>query len=556
MGVCLPKEESKKMIAALKEGRINPGRLAEMTSKERRSFFEDIVGKAEAQGVNALFESKLLLQNQKRGLTNWAKQITGIKPEVRRDIIARIEKMDKVLDPKDADLFLEDLAAKRLGTDVTVEEAKTIADYSKEVTKARNEIDPSSPLGSESRMAYGRAAVKLANYVNDLKLQNADTLLQQAKDSPGRAALKAVSDLGGLTKSLKASLDNSVIGRQGLKALFTQPKIWRKNALQTFKDMIDQFGGKAVRDEVMAEVLSRPNALNGLYAKEKLAVGNIEEAFPTSLPEKIPGLGRAFSASQAAFEGFQFRTRADVFDKYVEIAEKTGADIEGIGKVANALTGRGHLSGLEPSANFMNNVFFSPRFLKSNIDLLTVHAFDKGISPFARKQAATNMIKVVGGVGLILTIANAVDPGSVEIDPRSSDFGKIKVGDTRFDVAGGMASLVTLASRLGTMSSKSSTTGKVYPLNAGGYGSRNGLDVASDFLLGKLAPLPAVVRDYFKGEDFQGNKPTLKSTAINLVAPLPITNAYEASKNPNAAPALMRIILDGLGIGASTYSPK
>ncbi len=556
MGICLPKFEAEKMIKALKEGKIDPGKLSQMTSKERRAFFTDIVGKEEATTVNSLFESKLLLKNQQAGMITWAKQLTGIKPEVRRDLITRIEKMDKVLDPKDADLFLEDLASKRLGTDVTVDEAKEIADMSKEVTKAKSGIELSSPNGSESRMTYGRAVVKLANYVNDLKLKNTETYLEQARQSPGRATLKALSDLGGLSKSLKASLDNSVIGRQGLKTLFSEPKIWRKNAVQSFVDMYDQFGGKAVRDEVMADVLSRPNALNGLYTKEKLAVGNIEEAFPTSLPERIPGVGKAFSASQAAFEGFQYRTRADVFDKYVELAEKTGANVEGIGKVANALTGRGHLSGLEPAANFTNNVFFSPRFLKSNIDLLTVHAFDKGISPFARKQAATNLLKVIGGLGTVLTIANAVMPGSVEKDPRSSDFGKIKVGDTRFDVSGGMSSLVTLVSRLATMSSKSSVSGKVSSLNSDKYGATTGMDVFTNFIEGKLAPLPGIVRDYFKGRDFNGNKPTLTSATKNLLVPLPITNYQELKNDPKSAPLLISLIADALGIGTNTYSSK
>ncbi len=556
MSFCLLKPEVEKFVEALKTGEINPVKLAEMTSKERRDYLSDIVGKENAKEVNALFESKLLLKNQQQGMINWAKKTAGLKPEVRRDLISRIEKMDKVLDPKERDLFLEDLASTKLGTDVTFEEAKYITEVSNKVVEAKAKIKEGSPDGSEERLAYGRELVKLNDFVNDLKAKNTDTLLQQIKESPGTAVVEGISNLGGLAKSLKASLDNSVIGRQGLKTLFSNPSIWRKNSLQTFKDMVQQFGGKEVVKEVMADVLSRKNALNGLYRKEKLAIGNIEEAFPTSLPEKIPLLGRAFKASQAAFEGFQYRTRADVFDKYVEIAEKTGADIEGIGKVANALTGRGDMGKLEPMADKLNTLLFSPRFLKSNIDLLTAHAFDKGMGSFARKKAAENLIKTVGGIGTVLTIANAVMPGSVETDPRSSDFGKIKVGDTRFDVAGGMASLVTLASRLGTMSSKSSTTGKVTPLNSDKYGARTGIDVAKDFILGKFAPLPGAVRDILKGQDFQGNKPTLKSTAVNLLAPLPFQNAVEASKNPNSAPLMLRIILDGLGIGASTYSAK
>lgn len=550
---CLIKPEVEKFIQALKDGTIEPGKLASMSSQERRTFLSNVVGEANAKQVNALFESKLLLKNQQDGMITWAKQVAGLKPEVRRDLIAKIEKMDKVLDPKEHDLFLEDLAGKRLGVEVTFEEAKNISDMSKALSEAKMNIDPNSPLASPERMAYGRALVKLNKYITSLKDIKSDTFLQTFKEAPGKESLKKVSDLGGLAKSMKASLDNSVIGRQGLKTLFSNPSIWRKNAIKTYEDMYNTFGGKATTDEVMAEVLSRPNAINGLYKKEKLAIGNLEEAFPTSLPERIPAFGRAFKASQAAFEGFQYRTRADVFDKYVEVAQKTGADIQGIGKVANALTGRGELGKLEPIASTLNNLLFSPRFLKSNIDLLTVHAFDRGIGTFARKQAAGNLLKAIGGIGTVLTIANAVNPGSVDWDPRSSNFGKIKIGATRFDVSGGMASLITLVARLATMTTKSSTNGKITSLNSGKYGSSTGLDVFINFMSGKLAPLPGVIRDWMKGKDFNGKKPTLASTAINLMSPLSFTTYQELESNPNSAPTLWSMILDGHGIGANTY---
>jgi hypothetical protein len=457
--------------------------------------------------------------------------------------------MDRVLDAADQQSFLEDLAAKRLGADVSYEEAQKLTELSRDVTQKRARLAP------DTRLEYGRARVALQNYVNDLKLETQKLTLEDVRKNPGGTALRAVSGAGGLAKSLKASLDNSVIGRQGLKVLFTNPAVWLRNSAQSFVDLVHSFGGKNVMDEVKAEVLSRPNALNGLYEQEKLAVGVVEEAFPTALPERIPGLGRFFKASQDAFTAFQYRTRADVFDRYIDIAQRTNADTKGIGRIANSLTGRGTFGPRAESAvTHLNNVFFSPRFLKSNIDLLTVHALDRDIGGFARRQAALNLLKVVGGIASVLAIAKAVNPDSVELDPRSADFGKIKVGATRFDVSGGMSSLATLAARLITQSSKSSVSGKVTELNTGKFGAPTGTDVLTSFFENKLAPLASAINDFaIRGTDFQGNKPTVAGTASNLFTPLPVTNYYELRDNPDSAPIMAALISDALGFGTNTY---
>lgn len=544
MSFCLPHFETEKFIEALKTGKINPVKLSEMTSKERHNFISDIVGKDNAKEVNALFESKLLLKNQQQGMINWAKKTAGLKPEVRRDLISRIEKLDKVLDPKDQDLFLEDLASVKLGTNVTFEEAKHIADLSRKITELKT---------GEDRMQYGRAKVELGNYISDLKNQNAPSFMQKPLG-------EKLTEIAGTSKGLKASLDNSAIFRQGWKTLFTNPTVWLKNAKQSFKDLVDQFGGKEVMNEVQADIQSRPTY--DLMKKAKLDIGTTEEQFPSHLAEKVPLLGHLYKSSEAAYTGFVYRTRADVFDKYIKIAETSGIELdkpqlESIGKLVNSLTGRGNLGTVgEKAAMAANNVFFSPRFLKSNLDFLTAHQLQKGVTSFVRKQAATNLVKAIVGTASVLALANAIRPGSVETDSRSSDFGKIKIGNTRFDVTGGMGSLITLASRLLTMSSKSSITKKVTPLNSGKYGSQTGVDVLVNFAEGKLSPVAGVVRDLMKGQDFNGNKPTVLGEANNLFTPLPVTNAVSSFTTPNAANPLLTIIADALGIGANTYAPK
>lgn len=557
--ICLMPETSLKFKQALKDGRLNPEKLADMSSAERNELLGTIVGKNHAQAVNSLFESKILLKNQQQGYLTWAKQVSGIKPAARRDLIKKIENMQTVLDPEDGMQFMKDLTATRMGVDISENEARQIADLSKKVTEteALRKADKTFP-SKEARMAYGYAVEDLTDFVSNLK-QDADKLrLSDIKNANTGLLGKFASKTAGNMKSLSASLDNSSIFRQGWKLMFTDPKIWGKNAADTFRTIAKTVGGKNVLREVNADIISRPNY--DRMVKAKLAIKNPEEAFPESLGEKIPALGRLYKASEAAFTGFQYKNRADVFDKYLDIAKSAGVDIddkkqlESIGKLINSLTGRGNLGKLEPIADTINNVFFSPRFLKSNIDTLTAHQLQKDVTPFVRKKAATNLIKVAAGTATVLATADALLPGSVEWDPRSSDFGKIRIKDTRFDVSGGMASLLTLAARFATQQSKSASSGKITDLNSDEFGSRTTQDVFVDFITNKLSPIASTSKHLIEGKDFHGNDTDLGKEALRAVTPIGVQNANELMTNPNAADPLIGILADALGIGASTYS--
>lgn len=559
---CLPKDRVQTFLKGLKDGEIDPEKMAKMGSKERHEFLGKFVGDEAARKVNAEFESKLLLKNQQQGFLTWAKGVGNIKPEVKRDIITKISRLNKVLDPEEADAFLEDLASTKLGTDVTQQEAKTIADLSSKVAEYEAKRNPDKTFDSEvDRLNYGRAIEDLTEYVSGLKKEVDKLKLGDLKTVSGAGRL--VNKTAGNMKSLTASLDNSSIFRQGWKTLITNPNIWRKNATQTFGTIAKTIGGKNVLREVNADIISRPTY--DKMVKAKLAIKDPEEAFPESLAEKIPGAGRLYKASEAAYTGFVYKTRADVFDKYLEIAEKSGvnvndrSELEAIGKLVNSLTGRGSLDtkigNIERVGNVVNNVFFSPRFLKANIDTLTVHALDKNITPFARKQAAKNLVKVAAATATVLATADALLPGSVDWDPRSTDFGKIKVGNTRFDVTAGMGSIVVLASRLVTGQSKS-TGGNISDLSGDVFGSRDRLDVFEDFFRNKLSPAASATVNSIVGKDSLGNDTNALDQIRRSVMPIGIQNAAETMKDPNAANPLLAIIADGLGISASTYSQK
>lgn len=554
-GFCLPKFAADALKGKLVSGEFTPEQLGGMTSAERRQAFS-FLGEANAKQVNALFESKLLLKNQQAGMIRWAQQVLRLKPDTLRDTISKVERMTEVMSPQQLDMFLEDLVGKKLGIDVTVEEAGKLVDLAKRVEDSKTKIPEGSPLRSQERLEYGMNLAVFKDYVEQLKLGNDSPFLKKYLESPSQV----IYDVAGSAKSILASLDNSFFGRQGIKMLFTNPDIWAKNFSKSWGDIGRSLMGEDATLAIKADVYSRPMALDGTYQRGKVAVGiATEEAFPSSLPTRIPVIGRLFAASEQAYNGAALRMRADLADRLYAQAQRNGVDItdtaqaQSIGSLVNAMTGRGNLGKIDVFAKETNVLLFSAKFLKSNIDTLTAHQFQGNITPYARKLAAVNTAKIIGGIASTLYIAEQLWPGSVEWDPRSSDFGKIKIGSVRYDISGGMGSLIVLAGRLATGESKSTKTGKITELNTDKFGALTRGDVLIRFAEGKLSPAARLfVDNIMTGKNFDGDKPTLQSNIEAIAKPLPI-QTYEDLKGAKNADVFWAMLWSQLGVGVSAY---
>ena len=574
MAWCLRGSLANQFLQKLRSGEINPEKLIDMTSAERHAYFSEFLGEENATRTNALFESKLLLKGQQEGIVNWAKQSVGMKPDVKRDILSRVERMTEVLEPKDADNFYNDLVNQKLGMSVTLEEAGHITELAKTVADKKAIVEPiasregysvrnETPQERSQRLDYGASRYEFSKYVGNLKVKSKKVTFEEFKSKPATVAGKVAYGIAGLAKSLKSTLDDSYQFRQGIKALYTHPIIWSRNFAKSFQLIKRELaGGKDVMGGVMADIYSRPNELNGNYGRWKIDVGTTEEAFPSHIVAKVPVIKRVYKAAETAFTATARLTRADLADYYYDIAQKSGGDVlstpevaQSFGKLINSLTARGHLGVFESAGKITNVVFFSVKNIKSNIDFLTAHQFQKDVSPFVRKQAAINLLKAVGAVSAIMTVANAVKPGSVEKDPRSSDFGKIKVRGTRFDVTGGMGSFVTLGARLAAKGARTfgADIGAKKSTVTGKFTSPAGTNMIYNFFENKLSPAVSVAKDLLKGSDFQGNKLTVPGEASNLFTPMPVTTYAELKKNPNAANIIASMIVDALGVSANTY---
>lgn len=135
MSDCLNPNLLKTFNEKLASGEIDPKKLRDMSPEDRHKFFASFLGENNANWVNASFESKLLLKNQEEGLISWAEK-TGASKQAKADIISRIERLDKVLNPADKKTFFQDLAAQKLGATITMSEAARVSELAKGVSDA------------------------------------------------------------------------------------------------------------------------------------------------------------------------------------------------------------------------------------------------------------------------------------------------------------------------------------------------------------------------------------------------------------------------------------
>ncbi len=581
---CLLPDKVDQFKKALKQKEIKVSDLLHLSTEERIGLLREYAGD-NAENVNALFESKLVLKNRMIGIKNWASKVGEIgkySPEGQAQINKavseyRAKQMERILNPKENETFLQSLADKAVGTEVTPEEAKQVFELSAKSSELLKEYNPQTENWSSEKAAsdYGASKVVYKKYVDNLKegdlpikgmLKEYGAEIKNLwEENPAKTVGKVIGDsistLSNTMINAVASWDNSFLGRQGGITFTKSPKLWWDMAKKSMVDIYQTFKGENPEDILMAQVYSDPDFINGNYKKAGITFG-IEEEVPTKIMEKIPVAGKIFKASDVAFTDSAIRARMGLFKIMKQITENskaglTDAALRDIGTQVNAITARGKLGQIGTS-KLVRALMWAPRMLKADWDILTGHTFGAGLETgFGRKQAAKTTFTVVVATAGLLAIAEAMG-AEVEKDPRSSNFLSFKVGNTWFKVpfARGMPQIVTLFSRItmglaGKPAFKSSTTGIVSKVNTGEYGSKTLFEIGIDFLANKTTPPVGAVIDVFKGKMFGGKEITPTNMALNAL-PISVQN-FIGLKGQDGV-AAVGAFLDLFGEGSTTIS--
>lgn len=358
-------------------------------------------------------------------------------------------------------------------------------------------------------------------------------------------------------RAIMASFDLSAPLRQGI-FFIGRPKQW----VPAFRDMFKYLKSEKALDELMTEIKARPNyelmreSKLALTDTSKYGLSGREEAFMSNLAEKIPVIGGAVRASGRAYTGFLNKLRADVFDDLIQKAEMTGLKqtpkmTEDLAKFINSATGRGDLGKLNKHATLLNTFLFSPRLIASRLNLLNPIYYAK-LDPFVRKEALKSLLSF-GAIGTTVLGLAKLGGADIETDPTSADFGKIKVGNTRYDPWGGFQQYIRLVAQLYANKITSSTTG--VPMTLGeGYKPMTRLDVLSRFIETKEAPVATFVTGLLRGTDQAGKPFKVTDEIASRFTPLITQDLKELSEEEGMLKAGLKLSPGVFGLGVQNYA--
>ena len=416
-----------------------------------------------------------------------------------------------------------------------------------------------------------------------IKLKNERQLRLLRQEYENRNKWEKAVDFGAnvlnVPRALMSTLDMSGLLRQGLVVVAGHPKM----GMDAAKKMMQAATSKKFYDRWFDDLKNSPRY--ELMNESGLALSDIdnpklalkEEQFMSNLAERIPGAGELVKASDRSYSMVLNKLRADLFNRLADAMEERGLTYKNspeqykqLAQYVNNATGRGDLGKwLNNAAPLLNSLFFSPRLISSRLNMLTYFMqprFYSKVPKEVRNDYFKSMARLIGLGMTVIGLASLNDDNKVESDPRSSDFGKIVNGNTRWDVSGGFQQYIRAAAQILSGAKKSTSTGEIRQLEAGKPYSQSRGDVAMSVLRGKLAPVPSWGLDLMMGETGTGQRLVnkwegdaanremgIKEQLVNHLLPLTYTGMAEALKDQGTK-AWFTVGLPSLfGIGAQTY---
>src|SRR6185312_7072578 len=330
---------------------------------------------------------------------------------------------------------------------------------------------------------------------------------QQMGPNIDEGKISLTNEIANFPRTVMASTDMSAPLRQGI-GLIHKKEFWT-----SLSGMFKAWGSEKAFDAIQESIAEKPlfkkriidgKTVNsfaedaGLKLTDLHDITTREEAFMSKFADKLPGVRR----SNRAYVAFLNKLRADTFESLIRDGKVFGADAtvnvplaRGIADFVNTATGRGSLdfrtnigkyqvgANLEPAAKILGSTFFAPRLIASRLRILNP-AYYIMADPFVRKEALKSLFAIAGSGMAIGQLAKTMG-AQVESDPASSDFGKIKIGDSRLDPFAGFQQYVVAANRLSPEGInpaggriKSTVTGQEYKFSEHKFGRSTRADVA------------------------------------------------------------------------------
>jgi len=451
-------------------------------------------------------------------------QLEGFKRNVRRR---------KPIDPPELTAY----KAKIVDLRKQMRTQDNILDLEEQLRTGNLKIDP------KRESVVSEATMKLQIEQKKLRLRKRDAVENLRK----RTMLQKGGELINLSRTAKTIGDVSTTFRQNLvlvsKRMFTDPGRLGKDFGKSVRAMFSDEYAMRLDHEMRQE----PKQFLRDQAKLELPepdgpVSTREEFFNSRLAEKIPVYGSIVRGSARHMRVFGNLMRKTEFDRYLDIfPDASIEELQHWANVINVFSGRGDLGKWSPQG--ASTIFFAPRFAMSRIQ--TPYMMIKyRKNPRMRKEIA----KYYASLGALATGVMGLAKLSgydLSDDPTDPDFGKIKVGNTRFDIWGGYQQPMRLLVRLAN-----------FPAARAGLTEAekaDPLEIVFRFAAFKMSPAITIPRELMTGEDIVGQPTSVLKTMANTVTPLVLDDIRDAYKLEGGKRAFAVGLATEFGIGATTY---
>ena len=416
--------------------------------------------------------------------------------------------------------------------------------------------DKIADLENQIKTGNFKVPVKIQKVIKNEELIKAQVKLTQLRrearelihDMRKRTKREWFIDIITMPRSMMATADMSGVLRQGAYLSTRHPIMATKVFGQSFQSFFSQ--NKA--DEI--DVMIRKHENQPIRDKAGLFLSSLdhvkftekEEAFVSNLAVKIPVYGKLVKASERQMVSHLNLIRASIFDNFLNMyPDATDEQLKAWARFINIASGRGEARLLKVAGEELSMLVFAPKFSWSRIQLPYQQVLPRNLkhSNVSKEIAKNNLafISTVGTALLLLSLAGA----EVGTDPEDSDFLKVKIGNTRIDLFGGMLQPIRLKLRI--LLTALDTAGVI------DRDKKTDLRGAIErFVRYKSSPTISIPFELAEGKDVIGREREVWQTFMNAVSPLVTEEIIETYlSNPALGIILAPFIL--LGISIQTY---
>lgn len=403
----------------------------------------------------------------------------------------------------------------------------------------------------------------------------------------GEAAYRVsqLADASNAFRTMMASFDLSAALRQGGFFMFAAPELQKQAWVNMFSSIRERGYGRTIMDIennplfAMAQRSGIDFAMAGRMSDEgSSAVG--EELFRGEPAiEKVPLIGTLITQgivkpSERTYTAFLDTQRMIMFETFARELMDSGysfdvdtPEFKAIARFINIATGRGTMPGGRMGRLILDLPFFAPRYTLSRFQLLNITlnpvAYYR-LPAGARKIVLRSALRFYGTLGAVMGIATAF--GLVSWDDDDGDFGKIKIGNTRYDLFAGLLQPARMLIRL----VHAAVRGNRLP---GEMGDKM-INEIGRFFRGKLSPIASLGVDAVTGSDYVGQEFQALPGAVHRLAgdekadmtelggimkrllPLTLSEIGESYQVDGWTGPLKAVPPAFFGIGASTYKSR